>query len=68
MPLDIIMGPQSWELDLQAAQTWEDLPVEAQEYVQRIEAASGVPIHQISVGPEREQLIIREHSNSELAN
>ncbi len=38
---------------------FEDLPAEARRYVERIEALVGVPIDVISVGPGRDQTIVR---------
>ena len=38
---------------------WEDLPEEAKEYVTMVERAIGCPITYISVGAERESMIIR---------
>ena len=39
---------------------WEDLPKEAQDYVNLIQNAVGAPITYISVGPERDSYIHRE--------
>jgi adenylosuccinate synthase len=49
-----------WEADLMDARTWLDLPPEARTYIQAIESLSGLPVKWISVGPERDQVIIRE--------
>lgn len=46
-----------WQQDISTARTWEDLPVEAQQYVQKISDAAGVRLHSISVGPERDQVV-----------
>jgi adenylosuccinate synthase len=48
-----------WSQDLTAVRSWDDLPVEAQAYILKIEAVCGVPVKMISVGPEREQIIYR---------
>jgi adenylosuccinate synthase len=48
-----------WQGDVCAARRWEDLPPQAQDYVRRIEALTGMPAGWISVGPEREQLVDR---------
>jgi len=48
-----------WEADLGDVRCFEDLPAEAQRYVERVEALAGVPVTLISVGPEREQAITR---------
>jgi adenylosuccinate synthase len=49
-----------WETDTTAARNWLDLPTEARAYVARLEALAGVPISHVSVGPGREQMIVRE--------
>ena len=36
---------------------WDDLPVEAQAYVRRLEELLGAPVDLVSVGPERDQAI-----------
>jgi len=48
-----------WESDLRGVHQWEQLPRSAQVYVESIEALLGVPIRMISVGPAREQLLLR---------
>lgn len=48
-----------WEEDITAARKWDDLPINAQAYIQKIEALTGIVVTQISVGPERDQVIIR---------
>ena len=41
-----------------AARRLEDLPTPARAYLDRVEAAVGVPIALVSVGPDREQTIL----------
>ncbi|OED83845.1 adenylosuccinate synthase [Vibrio splendidus] len=48
-----------WDEDITGCRTFESLPQAAQDYVTRIEELMGVPIVMVSVGPEREQMIIR---------
>jgi adenylosuccinate synthase len=50
-----------WSESLGDVRRWQDLPPAAQRYVQRLEALAGVPVDLISVGPEREQLIVRRN-------
>ncbi|ELR63067.1 Adenylosuccinate synthetase [Photobacterium marinum] len=50
---------EGWDEDITGCRTFESLPVAAQKYVQRIEELMGVPVKMISVGPEREQMILR---------
>ena len=47
-----------WQTSTRDARSWRDLPWQAQAYLRRIEALTGVPIRYISVGPEREQLVV----------
>ncbi|WGV98537.1 adenylosuccinate synthase [Vibrio sp. YMD68] len=51
---------QGWDEDITSCRTFESLPQGAKEYIERIEALMGVPIKMVSVGPEREQMIIRD--------
>ncbi|GAB4530489.1 MAG: adenylosuccinate synthase [Anaerolineae bacterium] len=46
-----------WDRPTVDARRWEDLPVEAQGYLRRIEELAGAPIRWVSVGPEREAMI-----------
>ena len=48
-----------WHCDITAARKWEDLPKEAQAYVEYLEKAVGCKITYISVGAEREAYIHR---------
>lgn len=48
-----------WHEDLSQCTTFESLPENAKAYVTRIEALTGIPVKIISVGPKRDQTIIR---------
>jgi adenylosuccinate synthase len=48
-----------WRESTAGVRRFGDLPKNAQSYVERIEALLGAPIEFVSVGPEREQVIIR---------
>jgi len=48
-----------WLTDISAALRYEDLPATFRNYVKYIEEQVGVPISIISVGPDREQTILR---------
>lgn len=52
---------QGWTESTVGATSYEDLPLNAQIYLQRIEALVGIPVDIISTGPDREQTIIRQH-------
>jgi adenylosuccinate synthase len=48
-----------WRCDISETRTFQDLPQNAQAYVLRIEELIGVPIKWVSVGPQREAMIVR---------
>jgi adenylosuccinate synthase len=48
-----------WREDVTGARTWRDLPGAAQAYIERIAALVGLPITMVSVGPGRDQVILR---------
>lgn len=48
-----------WNTEIGDVRNFDDLPKEAQQYVEFVESAVGVPVGWISVGPERRQLISR---------
>ena len=48
-----------WQCDISAARTWEDLPQAARDYVEYVEKAIGCRIAYVSVGAERESIILR---------
>ena len=49
-----------WHCDITGVRKFEDLPVDAQNYVKRLEELVGCKIKYISVGPERDACIVRE--------
>lgn len=48
----------AWQEDITNAKTWEDLPENAQKFLNRVAELVGVPLVTVSVGPEREQTIV----------
>jgi adenylosuccinate synthase len=46
-----------WKQDLGAVRKWQELPLQAQEYLGHIASLAGVPVKLVSVGPEREQVV-----------
>ena len=48
-----------WKTDISGIRKFEDLPKEAQDYVLYVENAIGCRISYVSVGAEREAIIIR---------
>ncbi len=55
----VIEYVDGWSCDISGARRWEDLPPAAQAYVRMIEEGIGCHIGYISVGPERDSIIIR---------
>jgi adenylosuccinate synthase len=47
-----------WQTSTRDARRWDDLPAPACAYLERIAELAGVPLHYVSVGAEREQLIV----------
>jgi adenylosuccinate synthase len=54
---------EGWEEAIDQAASWEAMPKAAREYVQLIEKQVGVAVTIISLGPERDQTILREPKN-----
>ena len=50
---------EGWGCDISGVRKWEDLPEAAQKYVEYVEAQIGCHIGYVSVGPERDSIIIR---------
>jgi adenylosuccinate synthase len=50
---------KGWMTDINRVRRYEDFPAEFKEYVAFIEALTGVPVKIISVGPDREETVIR---------
>ena len=48
-----------WKRDISGVRRWEDLPQAARDYVEYVEKAIGCRIGYVSVGPEREAIILR---------
>lgn len=56
----IIKFFKGWKKDITGCRTWDELPLEAREYIEYIEREVDCKITYVSVGPERESLIIRK--------
>ena len=50
---------EGWNCDISGTRRGEDLPEAARRYVEYIEARVGCPIRYVSVGPERDAIILR---------
>ena len=56
----VITEVEGWKCDISAVRRWDDLPLQAKRYIEMIETAVGRPVSFISVGPERESIIIKD--------
>ena len=55
----VIEYMDGWGCDISSVRRWQDLPKQARDYVEYIESKIGCPITYVSVGPERDSIIIR---------
>ena len=53
---------RSWSSPTAGVRRYADLPVEARDYIARLEAVSGVPVAIVSTGSDRDDTIVREGS------
>jgi len=51
---------EGWAEDISKAKTYEELPLNARRYIERIEELLDIPIKIVSVGPKRSETIIRD--------
>ena len=49
---------KGWSKPTAGVTTWEDLPLEAQHYLRRIEEVTGVPVHMVSTSPDRRDTMV----------
>lgn len=54
---------EGWHCDISGVRRWEDLPRAAQSYVTYLEEAIGCPIAYVSVGPERDSILVRQEND-----
>jgi len=50
-----------WQESTFGIKRYEDLPLNARNYLKRIEQVTGAPIDIISTGPDREETIVMRH-------
>ncbi len=48
---------EGWQEDISEISEYSSLPVEARNYIKKIEEVTGVPIYAVSLGPSREKII-----------
>ena len=49
-----------WQTEITDVRQWQELPSEAVTYLDRIAELVGCPVEIVSVGPDREQTILRQ--------
>ncbi len=48
-----------WQEDISGCRTFSQLPAAARDYIDRVAQLCAVPVNSVSVGPERDQLVLR---------
>ena len=56
----VIKSFPGWKTALGSCRTWDSLPLKARDYLSFIESFTGTPIDIVSVGPDRDQTIVRK--------
>ena len=56
----VIEYREGWKCDISSVRRWEDLPKAARDYVLYLERELDCPITYVSVGPERDSIILRK--------
>ncbi len=54
----VLESHPGWQTSTAKAKTWDELPANAQKYLNRLSDLTGTPISLVSVGPERNQTIV----------
>jgi len=54
-----------WQCDISKCTTYEELPVQARNYIERIEQLVGVPVSWVGVGPGREDMVTKGFKKQE---
>ena len=49
---------EGWKAEIENVRNYEDLPVQAKDYIRRIEDLIGVPANIVSVGPDRAETLL----------
>eukprot|EP00210_Caulerpa_lentillifera_P000102 g98.t1 len=52
-----------WKSDISRVRVWDDLPIEARSYIDRIEELTGVYCQWIGVGPSRDAMVLKPQSS-----
>jgi adenylosuccinate synthase len=59
--LPVIEEVAGWKESTAGVTVYEDLPLNAKNYIRRIEELVGVPVHVLSTGPDRNETITLRH-------
>lgn len=54
---------EGWQKSIKDIRDFNELPHQAISYIHKLEELAGVPIDYVSVGPEREAVILRQHTD-----
>jgi adenylosuccinate synthase len=55
----VYQSMKGWNTSLKGIREYDDFPIELKDYVAYLENELGVPIKLVSIGPDREQTILR---------
>ena len=61
----VIKYVDGWKCDISGVRRWEDLPEAARSYIELIEKSCNCPVRYISVGAERDSIIVRKTGSEE---
>ena len=50
-----------WQESTQGIRSWDDLPLNARLYLERVAELAGCPVAMVSTGPERDANVIVQH-------
>jgi adenylosuccinate synthase len=54
-----------WQCDISKAKSYAELPVQARNYLERVEQLVGVPVSWVGVGPGREDMVTKGFEKQE---
>ena len=49
---------KGWDQDITSQREWDGLPAAARDYIQAVQHIAGIPVKMVSVGPERDQIVL----------
>lgn len=50
-----------WQACTRGVTVWDELPVSAKHYLERIETIAGIPLTMVSTGPERDEILLKNN-------